>query len=80
MPTTPRHDRPTVTIGFQGGASAQYEQAGITSQNGFVAYALVDENGLTLQTDQLPFVNNFDNTANVWPLSQVSCTILVVRP
>lgn len=33
---------------------------------GFNAYVFFNSNGMQMQTDQLPIVNNFDNTVNIW--------------
>lgn len=71
---------PSVEIGYAGGAGGANVQPNLASSNGFVAYAYITPTGLTLQTDQLPAVNNFDNSNPVWALAQVSCTFLVARP
>lgn len=68
-----------VEIGYAGGADAANKQPNINTLNGFVAYGKADGSGITLETDQLPVVNNFDSNRDVWPLGQYKCALLVQR-
>jgi hypothetical protein len=48
-------------MGYAGGVGQASTQP--LAANGFAAYGLVSATGLTLQTDQLPVVGNFDNVS-----------------
>lgn len=45
-----------VAMGYGGGSSAANQQPSLSTTNGFASYGLVDSNGVTLQSDQLPVV------------------------
>lgn len=66
-----------VTMGYGGGASAADVQPNLSGTSGFVTYGKADGSGITIETDQLPVVNNFDSNVNVWPLGQYQCAFLV---
>jgi hypothetical protein len=57
-----------IEMGFAGGPTAVNIQSGSGgSLNGFVGYGRVTSTGVTLQTDQLPVVGNFDNVSSIAP-------------
>jgi len=67
-----------VEMGYGGGVDATHVQSDLAG-SGFVTYAKADGSGITLETDQLPVVNNFDSSKNVWPLGQYSCVLILQR-